>query len=161
MRLLWVKGSAPLSKLIMWGLNEPVSHFAIEFDNKIIFHSDLTGVNIQWSKTFFKTREVIFEMDYSPGLEQEEEIYQSVLNTYDGSHYDYGGFLYFCWRASLKKIANCPLPDSNPWGSKRAFLCDEVVQLLPDDICPPAVKAMDLSIKSPYQVWLLLNKKSL
>lgn len=100
-------------------------------------------------------------MEYNPGLKKEEELYQVTLDSYDGSSYDYGGFLYFCVRAAMKKFFGKPLPDSNPWGSKHAFLCDEIVQLLPDDICPPAVKAMDLSIKSPYQVWLLLNNKPL
>ncbi len=161
MKLLWVKSKLPLSKLIMWGLDEPCSHFAIMFDNKIVFHSDITGLHIEWAKTFLKGREVVLEMDYSPGLEKEEEIYQGVLNTYDGSWYDYGGFVYFVWRAFLKKFFKMPLPDKNPWASKKAYLCDEVVQLLPDDICPPAIKAMDLSIKSPYQVWLLLNNKTL
>lgn len=160
MKLIWVKGKTPLSKLIMWGLDEPVSHFAIEFDNKIVFHSDLRGTHIQWSKTFYKNRDLVFELEYKPGLNKEEEIYQTILDTYDGSSYDYGGFLYFCWRAALKKFFKKPLPDSNPWGSKKSFICDEVVQLLPDDVCPPEVKDMDLSIKSPYQVWMLLNNKT-
>lgn len=158
MKLLWVKGSAPLSKLIMWGLNEPVSHFAVMFDNKIIFHADLTGMHIQWANTFFKTRKVIFEMDYAPGLNKEEAMYQGILDAYDGKGYDYGAFVYFCWRAALKKFFKIPLPEKNPWGSKDRFLCDEVVQLLPDQICPPAMKQRDLSMKSPYQVWLLCNE---
>lgn len=160
MKLLWVKGTAPLSKLIMWGLTEPVSHFALLFDDKIIFHSDLTGLHIQWYQTFLKTHEVIYEIEYKPGLKKEEEIYQGVLNAYDGKGYDYGAFVYFAWRAALKKFLNKPLPDSNPWGHKDRYLCDEVVQLLPDEICPPSVKKMDLSMKSPYQVWLLLNNQS-
>lgn len=159
MKLLWVKGNLPLSKLIMWGLEEPVSHFAIAFDNKIVFHSDLTGLHIQWLPSFLKTHEVVFEMEHSPGLEEEEAIYQGVLDAYDGKGYDYGAFAYFAWRAALKKIARQPMPEHNPWGNKDRYLCDEVVQLLPDSICPPAVKQMDLAMKSPYQVWLLLNNK--
>lgn len=145
----------------MWGLDEPISHFAVVFDNSIVFHSDLTGLHIQWFKTFLKTHEVVYELDYSPGLEQEEAIYQGVLNAYDGRGYDYGAFVYFAWRALLKKLFNKPMPEKNPLGHKDRYLCDEVVQLLPDEICPPALKQMDLAMKSPYQVWLLLNNKSL
>lgn len=158
MKLLWVKGKAPLSKIIMWGLDEPVSHFAVVFDNSIVFHADLMGVHIQWYKSFLKTHEVVFQIDYNPGLEKEEEIYQGVLDAYDGASYDYGAFAYFAWRAFLKKFLNKPMPEVNPWGHKDKYLCDEVVQLFPDEICPPSLKEMDLGMKSPYQVWVLLNK---
>jgi hypothetical protein len=158
MKLLWVAGSAPLSKLIMWGLTEPVSHFAISFDDKIIFQSDLLGVHIEWMGTFLKTHTVVFEQDFNLGLEKEEAIFQALCNQYDGSSYDYGAFAYFIWRAALLKMFKMPLPDRNPWGSKKSFLCDEVIQTLPDEVCPPELKKMDLSIKSPYEVWLLFNQ---
>lgn len=161
MKLLWVKSKLPLSKLIMWGLNEPCSHFAIMFDDKIVFHSNLTGLHIVWAKSFLKSYDVVFEMNFDMPLEREEEMYQGVIDAHDGASYDYGAFAYFFWRAVLKKFFGKPLPEHNPWGSKDKFLCDEVVQLLPDEICPPSVKAMDLSMKSPYQVWLLLNNKPL
>ena len=161
MKLLWVKSKLPLSRLIMWGLDEPCSHFAVMFDDKIVFHSNLTGMHIVWAKTFMKQYEIVFEMEHSPDLASEEEIYQGILDAYDGKGYDYGAFAYFFWRAVLKKFFKQPMPEHNPWGSKDRFLCDEVAQLLPDSICPPAVKAMDLAMKSPYQVWLLLNNKPL
>lgn len=160
MKLLWVKGNAPLSKLIMWGLNEPVSHFALLFDNKIVFHSDLTGAHIQWYKSFQKTHETIFELEYTPGLKKEEEIYQEVIDANDGKGYDYGAFIYFAWRAFLWKFFNQPIPEKNPWGDKDRFLCDEVIQTLPNEICSQEIKQMDLSMKSPYMVWLLINKKT-
>jgi len=161
MKLLWVKGHTPLSKLIMWGLEEPVSHFAILFDEKIIFHSNLMGVHIEWYNSFLKNHDIVKEMDLDLDLAREEEIYQAVIDQYDGKSYDYGAFLYFTYRGFLKKLFKIPLPQKNPWGSKDAFLCNEMVQAFPDCICPPAIKAMDLSMKSPYQVWLLLNNKSL
>ena len=66
--------------------------------------------------------------------------------------------MYFTWRAVLLKSLKKPLPQSNPWGDKNRFLCDEVIQLFPDEICPPWLKKMDLSMKSPHQVWLLLTQ---
>lgn len=161
MKLLFVKGTAPLSKVIMWGLDEPVSHFAVLFDDKIVFHSNLSGIHIQWFNTFKKTCQIIHEIEYNPGLEKEEEIFQAILDAHDGKGYDFGAFAYFAWRAALLKFLKKPLPETNPWGSKDRYLCDEVIQLFPDEICPPSVKKMDLSMKSPYQVWLLLNNKTL
>lgn len=160
MKLIWVKGSAPLSKLIMWGLNEPVSHFALVFDEKIVFHSNLMGVKVDWYNSFLKSHQVVFEMNYNPGLKAEEAIYQEVINDNDGKGYDYGAFLYFTWRAFLKKFLLKPIPETNPWGSPDRYLCDEVIQMLPNSICPSEIKRMDLSMKSPYQVWELLNNKT-
>lgn len=157
MKLLWVKGHAPLSKFIMWGLDEPVSHFAVLFNDSIVFHSDLTGLHIQWYKSFLKTHDVVFELEYSPSLQKEEVVFQSIVDLNDGKGYDYGAFLYFAWRGVLKKFFKRPMPDKNPWGSKDRYLCDEVIQLLPNEICPKRIKDMDLGMRSPYQVWLLLN----
>ena len=157
MKLIWVEGSAPLSKLIMWGLDEPVSHFAIALDDKIVFHSDLTGLHIVWKNTFDKTRKTIFEYDLALPLEQEEAIYQSILNQYDGSSYDFGAFIYFGWRALLRKAFKKEMPQNNPWGNKNHFLCDEIIQLLPVEFIGQELKKADLAMKSPYQTWIMLQ----
>jgi hypothetical protein len=156
MKLLWVSGTLPLSKLIMWGLNEPVSHFAICFDDTIVFHSDLTGMHISWFATFQKTHKVVYSVDVQLPLEQEEEIYKSLITKYDGSGYDYGAFCYFIYRAALLKFFKKPLPNTNPWGSKTRFLCDEEIQLLPTEIVGEEIKKMDLAMRSPFMVLKLI-----
>lgn len=158
MKLIWVSGTLPLSKFIMWGLKEPVSHFAIVFDDKIVFHSDLTGVHISWYNTFLKSHTVVFELDHSDAaLELQEQVYQNIINQYDGKWYDYGAFLYFIWRGTLKRFFGKAMPEKNPWGSKSGFLCTEMIQTLPDEMIPAPIKAADLSMKSPYELWLMLQ----
>lgn len=159
MKIVWVKGSAPLSKFIMWGLSEPVSHMAIVFDNKIVFHADLLGVRLAWYPTFLKNHEIVFEKKYDLTLEKEEEVYQSIITANDGKGYDYGAFLYFMWRGFLRKCFKVPMPETNPWGSKDRYLCDEMVEVLPDYIVPQSVKDVDTGMKSPYQVYLLLTQQ--
>lgn len=160
MKLIWVSGTLPLSKAIMWLLNEPVSHFAILFDEKIVFHSDLLGVKISWYATFLKTHTVVYEIDHTDAsLDLQESTYQSIISQYDGKNYDYGAFLYFTWRGMLKKLFNKPIPAKDPWGSKNGFLCTEMVQTLPDSIVPAKIKADDLSITSPYQLWLMFQNR--
>lgn len=146
----------------MWGLDEPVSHFAVLFDDKIVFHSDLTGVHISWYQTFLKTHTVVFEKKLNLSLEKEEEIYQNIITKYDGDGYDYTGFLYFVWRGVLKKFFKKPMPLVNKWGSKKGFLCTEMVEVLPDEIIPPSIKSRDLSMVSPYVLWeLILDNDSI
>lgn len=159
MKLVWVKGHAPLSKAIMWALNEPVSHFAIVFDNKIVFHSDLMGVRLAWLPSFLKTHEIVFEKDF-PGttLDLEEEVYQSIITKFDGSSYDYKAFLYFTWRALLFKLFKTPIPHKNAWGTNSSFLCTEMAETLPDWIVPPKVSREDLGITSPFGLWKLMSE---
>lgn len=157
MKLLWVKGSLPLSKLIMWGLDEPVSHFAIALDGKIVFHSDLSGFHIAWKNTFDRTHETIFEHELKLPLEQEEAIYQGILDQYDGASYDFGAFIYFGWRALLRKAFKKEMPQKNPWGNKNHFLCDEIIQLLPVEFIGQELKEADLAMRSPYQTWIMLQ----
>ena len=157
MKLLFVTGKLPLSKLITWGLDEPVSHFAILFDDKLVFHSDMLGVRISWLDGFLKTHSIVHEIEHVLPLEEEEAIYKAVISKYDGKMYDYTGFAYFVWRGVLKKFFGKAIPDHNPWGAKKGFLCTEMAATLPDSIVPAEIKSKDLGIFSPYRLWLTLN----
>ena len=157
MKLIWVKGTASLSKFIMWGLKEPVSHFAVVFDDKIVFHSDLLGVRIMWYPSFLKTHEVVYEMDFSNAtLDQQEEVWQSIVTKFDGKGYDYKAFLYFTWRGILWRFFKKTFPSSNPWGSDSAFLCTEIAKTLPDWVVPASIKSKDLGMVSPYKLWEMM-----
>ena len=157
MKIVWVRSNKLFSKLIMWVLEEPVSHMAIVFDNKIVFHADLMGVRLAWYPTFLKTHQVVEEIDFDLSLQDEEEVYQSIITANDGKPYDYGAFAYFTYRGLLRKCFGTPLPEKNPWGSEDRYLCDEMVEVLPDWIIPQSVKEVDIGMKSPWQVYLLLK----
>lgn len=131
MKIIWTRNSLPLSKLIRWGLKEQSSHVAIVFDNKIVFHSNLMGVGIQWYNTFKKQHEVVYEIDYKMSLVDEETIYQSIINQFDGYRYDYRAFVYFVWRGVLKRFLNKPLPKINPFDNENSFMCIELLKVLP------------------------------
>lgn len=162
MKLLFVAGTAPLSKLIMWGLDEPCSHFAILFDDKIVFHADLTGVHIAWYEHFAKTHSIVHELDFSDAsLDLQEEAYQAIISQYYGKMYDFGSFVYFFWRAALKKVFKVAMPLRSPWGSKKTFLCTEIAGVMPDEVVPAEIKSSrDLGMTSPYQLWLLLSPRA-
>src|SRR6266404_761401 len=104
MTLIWTISSFPLSKFIRWGLDEPVSHFAIMFDNKLIFQSNLLGVHPEGIYQFQKSGSILFRIDLKLSLVQEEAVYQNLLKHYEGQAYDYPGFFYFIYRAVLHKL---------------------------------------------------------
>lgn len=150
MKLIYTKSSQPLSVLIRWALKEPVSHFAIVFDNGFVFHSNLLGVHPQWFATFKKSAEVVFELDYEPGLEAEEECWQKIVTKYDGRMWDFKAAIYWGYRLILKGLFGLELPVKNAWASADDILCTEMSEVLPDEFLAKMPK-LDFAITSPYQ----------
>jgi len=147
--LIWAKSSKPLSKLIRWSLNEDCSHFAICFDRRIVFHSDLRGVHIEWLEDFAKAHDIVHCLFMpSLSLETEELIYQSSISI-SGRMYDYLGLLYFGYRLFLLKMFKSPLPKVNKWGSAHLDMCIEVSTVL-DPIIPALP---NISMTSPHQLF--------
>lgn len=158
MKLLWTKSSLPLSKLIRWGLKEPTSHFVIVFDDKLAFHSNLSGTHIEWYNTFQKHCEIVYEINYPLPLDKEEEVYQNILNSYNEKSYDYPGFLYFIWRGILFRFFNKPFPTKNPWGKEDSYLCTELATTLPEWLIPELKQIEDFSLMSPYKLYCIVKK---
>lgn len=145
----------PLSRAIRWFFNEDCSHVAAVFDDKLVIHSDLFGISLKWLKTFHASHEVVHFIDYHVDLDLEEQIYQTFLNAYDGSGYDYKAFLYFSWRAMLLKLFKIPLPSMNPYNQKNAFICTEILRKLPPEITKIS-PTLDLAVITPYMLFKIL-----
>jgi hypothetical protein len=156
MKLIWTKSASPLSVLIRWALNEPCSHVAIVFDNKLVFHSNLLGLHIEWFNTFKKKVDIVFEKEYSMSLEQEEAIYQKIIDKEDGKYYDFRAFAYFAWRALLRKFFKIPLPSENKWQSVSADMCVEAIRYLDGIILVDLPEDKALAMITPYQLSLIL-----
>lgn len=173
MTLIWTKSDLPLSKFIRWGLREPVSHFAIVFDEDedgrgIVFQSNLLGTQINWYNTFKKHVEIVYKLQYDLPLEEEEKIFQGILDQYDGKPYDWRAFLYFIWRGLLFRILKIPFPSANLWEQPGAFLCSGLVQCLKSsplflNLIPNLGKVVDTEMTSPYRLYLALlgNNKAI
>jgi hypothetical protein len=143
------------SKAIKWALGEPCSHFAIEFDDNIVFHSNFFGTHVQFSKSFYKKATLERKIDISSSLLKEEDVYQRLAGL-EGEPYDWGGFLYFAWRALLFKILGKPLPGTNSWAVTGANLCIEVYKPIGELL---GFEINGLSITSPFQLYLTLKDK--
>lgn len=112
-----------------WGLNEPISHVAIELKNGFVVHAHLLGgLKIDWHTDFRKENEVVYELH--SGVLPEKETVQDLLDAHAGSGYDYWAFAYFGWRALLRKFFGIPFPRENKWARRHAFLCTEWLTVL-------------------------------
>jgi hypothetical protein len=129
-KIIATRSSAPLSRAIRWALDIPVSHLAIVFDNKIVFHANLLGAHVEWYNTFKRNAEIVLEVDIPGTLKEEEEAYQGVINKLDGKPYDYLYLLSLAWRVMLKRAFGLPMPErflQDPNG----LLCTEIYYELP------------------------------
>ena len=160
MKLIWTKSNNPLSLFIRWGLKEPCSHVVIVFDNKIVFHSNLKGAHIEWFQTFKKHVTIVHQIEYKLPLEEEEIVYQNIVNAYDQKAYDYKAFGFFIWRALLFRIMNKPFPSKNSWGSPNGYLCTGLAGQLPIEIIPGLEKAQDKDMLSPQKLYEILSASS-
>lgn len=129
-RLLWTRSGLPASRLIRALSGEDVSHFAIEIDNRYVFHSNFYGAHLKWRSTFVKQSEIIHQLELKLTPAQEELIYLELINRFDEQTYDWGAFFYLSWRMLLYRFAGGELPKTNPWSSNRGLLCTELAQCL-------------------------------
>lgn len=157
MKLIWTKSNLPLSRFIRWGLKEPCSHVVIVFDNKIVFHSNLLGAHIEWFDTFKKHVEIVHQIEYVLPLEEEELVYQGVIDANDQQPYDFKAFGYFIWSAFRYRILGKPFPSKNPWGRDSANLCTGLVSKIPVEAIPGLEKVKDGDMTSPEKLYELLT----
>jgi len=158
MRLVFTTSDRILSKLIRWTFQEDVSHCGILFDEKLVFHSSLFGVEIQGIYAFQKISRIMHIIDIPLPLNAEEAIYQRLLEKYEGESYDYRAFAYFVWCAFLYRIFGWPFPDKNVWQRPEDFLCDGFLAVLdcpesPDWLRKALIDLGDIEMKSPYAVY--------
>lgn len=155
MKVLFTTTNWPMSWLIRWGLGEPVSHVMFVFGNHVI-ESKFTGIK---QNLFSELKaNVIYELDFGfLDLKSEDEIWCSLMElTKRKARYDWGAFLYFGWRAFLKKFFGKEFPKKNPLGSKHKFLCTELVEFLPSWIWASEKEA---EIITPFEVFMRLRER--
>lgn len=156
MRLLWSKNKTPFDQLIMWAFDEPCAHFAVEFDNKFILHSNMLGFHPVWSKNWHEHNTVVHSIEVDLPLEKEEQVFQALLDANNGKPYDFLAVSFFAWRALLWKCFRIPLPRNGPnWD--HGILCTEVYGLLPTSIVPSF--QIRLSIITPETLFQIINHK--
>lgn len=156
MIIAFTKNSSILSKLIRWVFDEPCSHVVFVFDDKFVIHSNLLGLQFNWFKSFKKKNEIVAQIKLPElSTEKEEEVYQALLEEYDGSEYDFKAFWYFAFHALMFKLFKTPMPKLNPKNAS-GFLCTEIYGTLPEWLVPKLNE--DLSIITPYQLYKSIDE---
>ena len=158
MRVIFTTTDYPLSKLIRWMFNEPCSHFACTlYQDQVVFQSNLLGVDFGSFKAFSRKERVVFAFDFPMTKDEEDKVFDGIVERMVGNEYDFKALVYFGLRGLLKKLFRVPLPRTNAWQTKNQDLCTELAYGLPDSVVPPGIKAMDLSMKTPYKLYQMMK----
>ena len=137
--------------MIRWGLDEPVSHFAIQFGN-FIFDSDFRGFRPHWHKEWSSRRNVVYSLQ--PKEVDECKLVEYIANVFSGDDYDFGAYSYFCIRALMRKSLSIPLPTENIWANKEDPLCTGVAKAV-QDIYPEwfSTPVSEFDIVTPFSLY--------
>jgi hypothetical protein len=155
--VITTKNSSPLSWLIRYTTKEEASHFAIVFDNRLVFHSNLYGAHPIFKSKLTKSSQIVEELEIKTTLEKEEEVFQLIENKFDGKEYDYLSLIFWFIQAIPYLLANKPLHKipKNLWNSEDQYVCTEVAYALTPIF--PNLKDTDLSTLTPQSILKLLK----
>jgi len=152
MKILFTRNNLPFSRLIAWATGSSVSHVAVAFDDRIVFHANPSGVHIRSYPWFVKNNTIVSSIEIRRTLEEEEAAYLSITLV-EGSWYDFGSVIYWGYRLFLLKLFSVPLPRRNAWARGDAFNCLEVLGELPPWIWPDEEPpARLLSAMTPHEI---------
>lgn len=152
-KVLFTANKLPFSRLLCWVTKSPVSHVAICFDDRIVFHSNPMGVHINSLPWFKRHNRIVWEVTLPERPLHEEEAAYLGITLIEGRGYDFAGIFYLAWRFCLKTFFNRPLPEKNGWGSKRLYNCIEVLGEMPRWVWPDSFPPNSmLDTMTPFEV---------
>lgn len=132
-RVVAVRSKKFGSKFIAWGLGEKASHLAIQISDTV-FHSELKGVHSDDVKTFTDAHEIVDEKILNQTYAAEVMLLGSMRTIAAQEYkYDVGAFVYFTWRAALKKFFGRPFPFVSVGDADDQFLCVELLYAFIDN----------------------------
>lgn len=157
---LWTKNNLPGSKLIQWGLDEPVSHFAILSDNVVLESRLETGYAMDSYEAFKKRNTLVYALKYnsSPGSAFQLELQKSIHEHCQGTSYDTNGVLWWAMAAIRRKIFGIKPPSYNQWQDKHRFYCVEILTGSEKIILDYLGVKVEPQVQTPYGLYLYLKR---
>lgn len=163
MKLIFTKSNSPLSIFIRLITGEDCSHFAFVFQSPgrtgLMFESNLLGTHPAFFATALKTHTIVHEKDYALTVEQEDAIWDLVVESYDDKPYDFLGATYLGWFKLLHRILKVALPLRNKWCQPGQYFCDVVYDVFNKAGLSELPKIDVLNgMDTPHDVWLKVSE---
>lgn len=161
--LLFTTSNHQFSRLARWAMQSDCSHFAINLDNGIVFHSNFLGAHIEPYCTFMQNNTTIHRLKFNPlDPKVEENIYQKLIRCNYGKWYDMGAMIYLGFSMILHRGLGRPIPKKNLWNSQEQFICTELLGTLADVDLGYAIfpQIEHITMKRPHDLFESLSKLS-
>jgi len=125
MEILFVKSNKLGSRLIRYVTGEACSHVAIRLNEHLVLHAKFSGVDADLWESFKQDYEIVYRLEPVEQVDTEKIIEKLALN-YEGSHYDYAGFLYLGFYLIAKRLG-FSIGTKNAWAKGPNYMCTELV----------------------------------
>ena len=128
MEVILARGSAPLSKLIMWATGGKFSHTALRYggaESEWLVHAFIYGVVPEWWSYFFRKYKSLKRFKVIKFESEAEKALDLIVNRYRHRSYDYGALVGYALALILAKVGIKIRP---PFGNRNAFMCTELIQ---------------------------------
>jgi len=160
MKLIWTKNNLPLSMIIRAVTGDDCSHFALVFQSAAkgwMFESNLLRTHPKFFATAKKSFQIMHEMNLDLSVEQENELWDLVVQEYDGKGYDFLGAIYTGFFVLRERFFKIPRPTINKWSDRNKYYCNEIYEALNRvkgfESLPPAT-----GMETPQDVWRKLSQ---
>lgn len=132
MKLVWTKSNSVLSQVIRFICGQDCSHFSFVFESGsrgLMFESNLLGTHPTFYKTSLKNHSVVHEKSLEIPIDVEDEIWDLMVQKYDGRSYDFGGAIFLGLSLAMERIFKMPRPQVNRWAKSDKYFCDETYDI--------------------------------
>lgn len=133
MKLIWTKTNTPFSAMIRFLTGDDCSHFAFVFESRssgLMFESNLLGTHPKFYQTALKHCTVVHEMNVPLSIEEEDEVWDTIVEKYDNKPYDYLGAFYLGIRRFLTRVFGFKKMSVNVLAKRGSFFCNELYEVL-------------------------------
>lgn len=127
MEVILARGSAPLSKLIMYMTGGSYSHSALRYggaDSEWLVHAFIHGVVPEWYSYFKDHYPAIKRFKVIKYEAEAEKALDLIVSRYRHRNYDYASLFGYMIAILLSKVGITIKP---PFGNRKAFMCTELV----------------------------------
>lgn len=161
MKLVWTKSKLPLSIFIRFITGEDCSHFAFVFESKaagLMFESNLLGCHPAFFESSLKTHTIVHQLNIDVPVEVEDNIWDLIVEKYDGKGYDFLGAIYLGWYKFLHRFFGVKIPLVNKWSQPDQYYCDEIYEVLNSLPGFPTVNAKG-GMATPHDIYMNLKER--
>jgi hypothetical protein len=127
MEIILARGTAPLSKLIVYLTGGRFSHTAIRYggaDSDWIVHAFISGVVPEWHSYFVTKYKELKRFQIIKNIGDAENALDNIVLKYRHKKYDYAGLFGHLIVVLFSKFG---IKINPPFGSRNAFLCTELI----------------------------------